>query len=92
VVSYIVEHSSGEYIVDLSHVQESLPYVFLFQSRGKIIIDGDHMIADTIQSYPPSHRSLKYRIVETYYHPVVVEPGEQIVFQVQGIVVLVRGN
>ena len=92
VASYIVEHSSGEYIVDLSHVQESLPYVFLFQSRGKIIIDGDHMIADTIQSYPPSHRSLKYRIVETYYHPVVVEPGEQIVFQVQGIVVLVRGN
>ena len=92
VVSYIVEHSSGEYIVDLRNVQESLPYVFLFQTRGKIIIDGDHMIAYTLQSYPPSHRSPKYRIVETYYHPVVVEPGERIVFQVPGIVVLVHGN
>lgn len=92
VVDYIVEHSGGQYKVDLNGVQESLPYVFLFQTRGEIVIDGDIMIAHSIHSYPPAHNLPKYRIVETNYHSMTPETGERILFQSRGVVVLSAGN
>ncbi|MDW8145867.1 MAG: glycosyltransferase family 39 protein [Roseiflexaceae bacterium] len=92
VVNYIIEHSGGQYKVDLDGVQELLPYVFLFQARGEIVIDGDIMIAHSIQSYPSSHDLPKYRIVETNYHSMVPKTGERIIFQSRGVVVLSSNN
>lgn len=91
-VDYIIEHSGGQYRVDLDGVQDSLPYVFLFQTRGEIVIDGDIMIAHSIQSYPSSHNLPRYRIVETYYHSMIPETEERIIFQSRGVVVLSSGN
>ena len=92
VVDYIIEHSKGNYMIDIRGVQESLPYVFLFQTRSEVGTDGDTMTAHSIWSYPLSYDPPRYRIIEMNYHPVIVEPGERIIFRARGIIVLAGNN
>ena len=92
VVDYIIEHSGGNYVIDIRGVQESLPYVFLFQTRSEVGTDGDLMRSYSIWSHPPSYDPPRYRIIEMSYHPVIVEPGERIIFRARGIIVLASNN
>lgn len=86
-VEFILADSHQNARVDLTNVFESLPYVFLFHARMPTQTIGDQDSPNALIA-GNTNGAQNYRIIETYYHPLKLETGEQVLQQVRGIVVV----
>jgi len=90
VVDFILIHSNGNYMVNVESVQETLPYVFLFQASDDIIVEGKEDSATSIQSASVKEQPNQYKIVEPTYHDLLIADGEKELYRSRGVVVVSR--
>ncbi len=88
-VDFILTHSNGNYTINLETVQETLPYVFLFEANDEIIVKGREDLAQSISSVSTGegHRN-QYRIVEPTYHDLLISDKEKMLYRARGVVVI----
>jgi hypothetical protein len=86
-VEFILAHSQGNYKVNVETVQETLPYVFLFEAADDIVVEGREDIATSISSSTAGDQH-QYRLVEPSYHAASVGHGEKILYQARGVTVI----
>ncbi|MDH4135286.1 MAG: glycosyltransferase family 39 protein [Anaerolineae bacterium] len=91
-VDFILAHSSGNYAVNIEDVQETLPYVFLFQVRDDIMVEGREDSAVSIWIASAERQSHQYRIVELSYHDLSIADGEKVLYKSGGVVVVGPGE
>jgi 4-amino-4-deoxy-L-arabinose transferase-like glycosyltransferase len=84
--AFITNHARDAF-VDLRGAQESLPYVFLF-SAGVPLPPPEPSAGYTNMSWGDGRKAGRYRIVERRYHPLLLEPGESVLFERRGVAVV----
>lgn len=87
-VQFIQADSHGAFSVDVRAVQETLPYVFLFQARGGITVEGREDAARSVAAGAAGAPVSRYRIVEPAYHAAQLGPGERELYRSRGVVVI----
>jgi 4-amino-4-deoxy-L-arabinose transferase-like glycosyltransferase len=87
-VDFILDRSSGHYVVNIENVQETLPYVFLFQVRDDIFVEGEENSALSVRSGSVDGRPHEFRIVEPSYHDLSIADGERVLHRFRGVVVV----
>ncbi len=87
-VNFIRADSQGAYEVKINKVQETLPYVFLFEAKDSISVEGREDIAEAIYSTSTAEQLHQYEIIEPKYFDENAFEGRKVLYQSRGVMVL----
>jgi len=87
-VALVVAQAGSNLAVDLRGVREALPFVYLFEARVDVAVEGEEATATALKGVAASPQPLRFRLVELPYAPLELGPGERVLFERRGVVVV----